>query len=69
MSTPNESVAMEQYLITRTASEDNPQPYAHGRCEVKIYSPKHAGYAYCGKRGRWLVRSEIRCGEHKEHGA
>lgn len=45
-----------------------PQPIHAGRCEKMLgsnakYGP---GPGYCGKAGRWLVRGQIRCGEHKE---
>jgi hypothetical protein len=30
--------------------------WPRGRCE----------YRFCGKRGRWMVHGEIRCGEHRD---
>lgn len=35
------------------------KPWPRGRCEF-WKSPRHM----CGKKGRWMVNGEIRCGEH-----
>lgn len=40
------------------------KPWRRGRCDFWVW---HNGREVpCGKSGRWLVRNEIRCGEHKE---
>jgi hypothetical protein len=35
-------------------------PWPRGRCEFWINCR-----GMCGKKGRWLVNNQIRCGEHK----
>lgn len=36
------------------------KPWPRGHCEAFVTER-----AMCGKRGRWLVGGQIRCGEHK----